>query len=85
MSWLLQPDELLRMVERSIVWHAVGDLLGGFDPLWLAVGLVGLLVLGFVSHGLARSRNATWGAPAAPQRSIATVRCACGRSWTVRT
>lgn len=81
--------ELVHLVERSFVWHAVGDLVRGFDPLWLLAGVV-LLGVGALAVRLVRNlssgasgRVSSTAAPAL-QRTSSTVHCQCGRVWTVR-
>jgi len=76
---MLEFSQLVRLIERSAVWHLVGDLVRQVDGSVLVVGLVALLVVTWV----ARSQH-LWPAQPAIQRHIATVHCACGRQWTVR-
>jgi hypothetical protein len=80
---MLDLDHLLRLLERSFVWHAVGELMRHVDPLWIGVGLAGILLLAVLAR-VARPLASASVTPAY-QRSTATVTCACGRRWTVRT
>jgi hypothetical protein len=75
-------QQLVHYAERSFVWHLVGDLVRHVEPgVLLVVG--GVLVLALVLARLARGVDAA-GVPAR-QRDTASVTCACGRRWTVRT
>jgi hypothetical protein len=81
-------EQVLREMERSFIWHSIGDLLHGFDPVWLAIGLVLLVVLALsarAGRAIALQGRTSAAAPAAArQSSVSTVFCACGRKWTVR-
>ncbi len=76
-------------IERAAVWDVVRELvhsvmrglpdLVGWWP-WLLGGVLLLLLLPFLARG-----HSAAAAPPARQWTTATVRCECGRTWTVRT
>jgi hypothetical protein len=80
-------DELVHLVERSVVWHAVGELVRQLSvDEWLALAAIAVvLVLVAILQPRRRvSFDRTTAAAAAYQRSVATVHCQCGRVWTVK-
>ncbi len=81
-------EAVLREVERSFVWHAVGDLVRHLDWGLLLFGLLAIAAIALLSSYGRRASAARASSPApsvAPQSFTSSVHCACGRRWSVRT